>query len=651
MAILDFRGNPVDISKLTKEIAAPSVSGVRQVFYEAISTSLTPSKLGQILTAVDQGDATEYLTLAEEMEERDSHYSSVLRTRKLAVSSLKISVEAASEDKRDVEIADAVTKLTKSEHFRELIADQLDALGKGYSVSEIMWDKSGSQWLPKNYIHRDPRFFIFDRFTGQELRLRDDEDLKTNKDKANGLPLDPYKYVVHTPRIKTGMPIRGGLARLVCVAFMCKSYTLKDWMTFAEVFGMPLRVGKYGASATDVQKAALLNAVSQIGTDAAAIIPDSMLIEFQASTSSVGGDKLFAGLADWLDRQVSKGVLGQTTSTDAASTGLGSGVADSQSEVRSDICDDDAFKLAATLRRDLIRPFVDLNWGPPKTDYPTITLGVEESEDLEMLSRAITPFIDRGMRVGVSAIRDKFGVEEPAEDEEVLKPVGGGGLPPISADIAAPDVSAPKDPKASDAQAVDPRTALNGAQVTALLEIVQAVAAGSLPRSSGVQMIVASFPISLLDAEKLMGDVGKGFKPASPEPAPSAPPFAPHPKAPPLAPPPAIPPKQKAREEAQATLIARVIDGIELTADQRALLGLAAVKLNDEIDTLADEALDDWRPVMDPILDPILAMAENATSLEGLMKDLKNASPNSSALVQAVAKLTMKARGLGDVGK
>jgi len=50
--------------------------------------------------------------------------------------------------------------------------------------------------------------------------------------------------------LKSGLPIRGGVARLVAVSIMCKVFGLKDWMRFAELFGMPLRISRYGPGAT-----------------------------------------------------------------------------------------------------------------------------------------------------------------------------------------------------------------------------------------------------------------------------------------------------------------------------------------------------------------------------------------------------------------
>lgn len=616
MAILDHRGQPVDTKKLTTEIATPSLAGVRQAFVESVTNGLTPARLGAIMAAVDQGDANDYLTLAEEIEERDPHYRSVISTRKLAITGLDVVVEAFSDDKRDVEIADACAELVRDEEFSNLVADQVDAIGKGFAVNEIDWDKSASQWRPRKYDHVDQRFFMFDRATGKELRLRDEADF------ANGIALEPFKFVVHTPKLKTGLAIRGGLARLAAVAFMCKSYALKDWVAFAEVFGQPLRLGKYDVNATDAQKTALLNAVANIGTDASAVIPDTMLIEFVEATSAVGGDKLYQGLADWLDRQVTKGVLGQTATTEGTPGKLGSDSA--QETVRFDIRTDDAKKLAATLRRDIIRPFVDLNYGPQK-NYPKLRLHKQETEDLKGLADSMIPFIGVGMRVEESYMRDKFGVPEPAEDALLLKP-------PVSVMPFGPVPVAGEPANDEDATAIDPKTALNGAQIKELKLIIQDVAGGLLPRESGVQLIVKAFPLSEQEAEEIMGEVGKGFKPTPP---------------PDKGPPPPFENLASAKRTAAIALMQKVVDGAELTRDQRDFVAMLSADGADEIDRLADDSLGDWRKQMDPVTDPIVKAAKSATSYDDLAKKLKAAKIDTTELMKALATASFKARGRG----
>jgi len=54
-------------------------------------------------------------------------------------------------------------------------------------------------------------------------------------------------------------------------------------------------------------------------------------------------------------------------------------------------------------------------------------------------------------------------------------------------------------------------TALNGAQVSSLLETVTAVATGQLPRASGVALLQAAFRLPLAEADAIMGEVGRSF--------------------------------------------------------------------------------------------------------------------------------------------
>lgn len=413
--LLDHRGRPVRRAELQQELAAV-VAGVRSMWYASAADDLTPARLASILRAAVNGDATAYLTLAEEMEERELHYGSVLGTRKLAVSGLDVAVEAASDEPGDVELANEVRGIVRRPEFHTLVDELLDGIAKGYSVCEIIWDRSASQWLPARYEWRDPRFFFFDRLSGRDLRLRDNAA-------PDGLALEPYKFVTHIPRLKSGQPIRGGLARRVAASYMCKSYSLRDWMTFAELFGIPLRIGKYGSGASAEDISTLVSAVVNLGSDAAAVLHDSMTIDLvERAGASGSGQLVFEALARWLDSQISKAVLGQTMTADDGSS---LGQAKVHNDVRKDILVADARQLSATLNRDLVQPFIALNYGPQE-NYPLVALVIDEPEDLESLAKSLPPFIDRGLRVEASVIADKFGLPDPKQDAALLVPAAVG---------------------------------------------------------------------------------------------------------------------------------------------------------------------------------------------------------------------------------
>ena len=81
------------------ELAAPSPFSIRQPWIsEEVATTLSPKKLAALVRDIKTGEASAYLTLAEEMEERDGHYRSVLGSRKNAISSLEYLVESGGDD-------------------------------------------------------------------------------------------------------------------------------------------------------------------------------------------------------------------------------------------------------------------------------------------------------------------------------------------------------------------------------------------------------------------------------------------------------------------------------------------------------------------------------------------------------------------------
>jgi hypothetical protein len=56
------------------------------------------------------------------------------------------------------------------------------------------------------------------------------------------------------------------------------------------------------------------------------------------------------------------------------------------------------------------------------------------------------------------------------------------------------------------------KTALNGAQVGSLVEIVSKVAAGLLPYDSALSMVVRSFNVTDDEAKEIIGTAGRSFK-------------------------------------------------------------------------------------------------------------------------------------------
>lgn len=406
--LYDQYERPIDMRALREEQAAPEMMGVRKPFGEHPSEGLTPVRLAQLLKESVSGDPANYLALAEDMEEKDLHYQAVIGTRKRAVSQLQITVEPADDSAEAEADAKLVREFVKREVIQEELFDILDAVGKGFSITEIIWETSSNQWMPIELKWVDPRFIDFDRVDRRTPLLKT----------ANGLtPLNPYQFVRMEMKAKSGLPIRGGLARGCAWAYLFKNFDIKAWIQFAEIYGQPLRVGKYGPDATEEDRRKLLRAVANIGTDAAAIIPESMILEFIKADQKNSAD-MYEKLASFMERQQSKAVLGQTTTTDAISGGHA--VSKEHNEVRGDIEQADANQLGAVLKRDIARPIVDLNNGPRKA-YPSIIIGRAEQINQKEYAENIERLAKVGMPISISDVQNKMSLKAPESEEDTLR--------------------------------------------------------------------------------------------------------------------------------------------------------------------------------------------------------------------------------------
>jgi phage-related protein (TIGR01555 family) len=156
----------------------------------------------------------------------------------------------------------------------------------------------------------------------------------------------------------------------------------------------------------------------------------------------------------------------------------------------------------------------------------------EQSEIFAATSAADVALVDRGI-IAPEEAASRFGEDGYSQDIQVdpelreSEPVAAGEVDP-NAPAVDPATGAPS---SEDVQ----KSALNGAQVSSLLEIVQATARKELPRDSAVKIIELAFQVSAEEAGAILGSAGAGFT-IEPEPPPM--PFGGGGPKPPGAPPP-----------------------------------------------------------------------------------------------------------------
>ena len=431
--ILGPDGRPLRAARqaLTERRARPSVVGLRSAWqWRSIISDLTADRLRGLIQSIAAGQwCPEWWELAEEIEERDLHYRGVLQQRRLGAAGSPLDVRPASDAARDVALAEEVRqRILQGPGWHDMALDLLDALAKGVSCQEIVWAARHGRLVPAAYHRIDPRWLVWDRDDGETPYLVGGRgDAAAHGDRAppfGGEPLRGGKYVYHHHRSKSGLATRGGLAYSVAAIYLLRSLSVRDWWAFGGIYGLPIRLGKYGPDASEEDIDTLVEAVSQIAADAGCVIPDSMTIDvIQAVRGGGAQASLFREQVAWCEAQISKAVVGQTMTAD---DGASLSQAQVHAGVRDDLVADDVRQMCETINAAIVAPYCALNHAPRAAGWPRIAPPAEEA-DIDVA--AVTAAAGRGLRIPAAWVRERMGIPEPREGDEVLSGLPVGGAP------------------------------------------------------------------------------------------------------------------------------------------------------------------------------------------------------------------------------
>jgi len=410
--ILGPDGRPVRREDL-RESQTARYGMLHHTYAQHPSRGLTPSKLAAILEQAEQNDIVSQFELFEDMEEKDAHIASEMAKRRRALLTLEWDVvprlnPSARERKAAEKVKEALQQM---EGFEDVLFDTTDAIGKGFVCQEIEWTLDEGLWLPRCIDHRPQTWFRLTRVSNrQEIRLRDYS--------PDGEPLNPFGWIAHVHRAKSGYIERAALFRVLVWPYLFKNYSVGDLAEFLEIYGIPFRIGKYPPGASEQEKATLLRALVNIGHNAAGIIPEGMMIDLQKAAE--GDPKAFELMIDWCERSQSKAILGQTLTSQADRGSNTNALGNIHNEVRKDLRDGDAKQVAATLTRDLVYPIAALNGWVDGTvrRSPQLKFAIEEPEDIKLYADALPKLVGMGMKIDRRWAQNKLVIPEPETDED-----------------------------------------------------------------------------------------------------------------------------------------------------------------------------------------------------------------------------------------
>lgn len=413
--LVDIYGQPLKSEPKEMQTAddRAQIAGLYQHFSGHPSRGLTPSKLAGIMVEAERGNLVSQCELAEDMEEKDGHIFSELQKRRRALLGLDWQIVPPRNPSK-AELSDVVmlTELMEDRtDIENIVFNMSDGVLKSFANQELEWQTIEKMRIPQCHW-RDPAWYQTNPNDRNELRLRDGS--------YEGAELQPFGWISHKHGAKSGYVGRSALARVLAWPYLFKNFSVRDLAEFLEIYGLPLRLGKYPTGASEKEKATLLRAVMSIGHNAGGIIPRGMEIEFQEAAT--GSSDPFKVMMDWCEKTQSKAILGGTLTSQADGKSSTNALGNVHNEVRQELRDSDAKQIAATLTRDLIYPLYALNGrsfsGPHR--IPRFEFDLSEPEDIAHYAEYLPSLVQMGVPVPTSWVTDKLQIPEPKDGEAVL---------------------------------------------------------------------------------------------------------------------------------------------------------------------------------------------------------------------------------------
>jgi len=365
------------------------------------------------------------------------------------------------QDEDAVEQAAFVEKVLKSTpRLTDLMRHLLDALWYGRSAVNMVFGKTADgvvyirDWLP---IHGDSLTMTelgqLGLKVGPRYYTQTIGGVNPDTDKINGtvigwdsrvLPLDDHQRA--TIALHTYQPqgadfddsyeaenayLGRGMRDLVWYYWSLKQAALQNWATYIERYSAGIRVGNYPVG-NEQAKNDMQNAMQNLLGDVSVLIPknaDGTDAGFglQIMEPNGGNAEAFAKMVEYLCENIKEVILGQTGTSQAVSTGLGSSIGDQHAQTLNRQMTYVANALSETLTREVITPLYRMNFGDEGVP-PQFSFSVSKPNPDEYM-KSIEAFTRLGGRVSEREARKVLGLAEPEDDEQVLQAPAEGGMP------------------------------------------------------------------------------------------------------------------------------------------------------------------------------------------------------------------------------
>jgi phage gp29-like protein len=227
----------------------------------------------------------------------DGRLSSAIDKRKRAVTNTPMTFTVDGEEMPEI------MTLIQSPWFSDMISDILDSRFYGHSLLEF------TQFLPDSIDYTlIPRKHV----------VPETHRVTWMQGGSEGVSWDEMPYYNYT--LEAGKERDLGLILKAAPYVIFKRNGFSDYAQFCEIFGIPMRIGKYNLQDPEGRQA-LLQALNEAGSALSMVIPEGTDVEIKEPSNVTGGNTLFSTLIDQCNKEISIIILGQTLTTEQGTNG------------------------------------------------------------------------------------------------------------------------------------------------------------------------------------------------------------------------------------------------------------------------------------------------------------------------------------------
>ncbi len=314
----------------------------------------------------------------------DPQVASCINTLKILRLANGYSFKAASEDNEDIIIKDFVEwSLTERINglFRDDLREMLSAIDFGWSLSEKNWAVQGSGKYKDKIIleslkSKNPKYFNvwtdeFDNIKPNGIILL------STADYGKELPTD--KFVVFSYNKRYENVFGTSKLRPAYRLWFLKNTLMRAFGIYYEKYGVPPIYAQYTGNIGQTKMNEWLNILKQMRFESAAVIPKEMDIIIKEI--SKGGSGAFIEFFRYADDIIAKLILGQTLTSSAGPTGLGSNLADVHYDILLNYINEIGEMLADVVNKQVIKYLVNYNFANVEY-YPKLVFTPIEKDNI-----------------------------------------------------------------------------------------------------------------------------------------------------------------------------------------------------------------------------------------------------------------------------